>query len=137
MDRVYKVEHQSIYKGYHLVVVFNGAFRCGYVGLPKGHELENKMYYEDIDYVIHGGLTYSSVAQDGWGRDGYYWYLGFDCGHFDDGADIEIMKKYGASELAIEMWSGLNGTVRTKEFVLKELEKLVERIEKTVNKKGE
>ena len=128
MNRIYVVEHQSIYKGFHLVVVFNNAFRCGYIGLPKGHKLE-KVEYDDVDYDVHGGLTYSSTAQDMWKKDGYYWYLGFDCAHLFDGMDVKSMKKYGASEQNIMTWSHLDGEIRTKEYVINELKKLVEQIE--------
>ena len=128
MERLYVVEHQEIYKDYHLVVVFNNAFRCGYVGLKVGHKLEDK-HYDDVDFEVHGGLTYSSIANEKWAKEGYRWYFGFDCAHLYDGVDIESMKKYGANEISVMCWSHLDGEIRTQEYVLIELKNLVNQIE--------
>ena len=127
MDKLYVVEHQEEFEGYHLVVVFNRAFRCGYVGLPKGHEHEKK-HYDDIDVDVHGGLTYSSIAHDLWAKDGYHWYLGFDCAHLEDGVDVKTMKEYGATDELINTWQHLDGEVRTKEYVLNELKNIVKQL---------
>jgi hypothetical protein len=127
MKSIYVLEHQEIYQGYHLVVLFNNAFRCGYVGLPVGHKLES-VEYDDFDCYVHGGLTYSSVAHDIWSKEGYYWYLGFDCAHICDGVDVESMRRYGASEQQIMIWSHLDGEIKTKDYVLNELKQLVKQI---------
>lgn len=126
MKPIFVIEHEEIYQGYHLVITFNRAWRCGYVGLPLGHKLQGKEY-NDLNYEVHGGLTYSSNTAP-FIKDGFGWYLGFDCAHWDDGMDIETMKQYGASQEVINIWQHLDGEVRTKEYVLQELKNLVEQI---------
>lgn len=97
-------------------------FRCGYVGVPSKHKLYNVDFMEDcielnmtqsrlenknienwelrtieeilspISYFnVHGGLTYSGfeVFND------EYWGFGYDCGHFQDGRDLDTAYKYG------------------------------------------
>lgn len=81
-----------------------------YLDIPKS-ELDNEeigdrgilpIFFSAIDdddrvrldtwFNVHGGITYS--------RDGDYpvksdlWWLGFDCGHYRDGKDLELVKKY-------------------------------------------
>lgn len=51
---------------------------CGYVRIPKGHELYGKIYTYIENISVHGGLTYG-----GFDDDGEYW-LGFDCNHWLD-----------------------------------------------------
>jgi hypothetical protein len=71
---------------------------CGYVGLPPEHPLYGKGYGDDAlcDLEVHGGLNFADTcqegAEDGWGvchvpepgRPAEVWWLGFDCGHFQD-----------------------------------------------------
>ena len=56
---------------------------CGYVGVPPSHPMYQKDY-DDIDVVVHGGLTFSHMGgfDDRW-REGFWW-VGFDCAHFGD-----------------------------------------------------
>ncbi|SRR5213593_3458359 len=62
---------------------------CGYVGVPSRHPWYGKDY-DDIDAKVHGGLTYAAkcsghichIPQEGESEDTYW--LGFDCGHWDD-----------------------------------------------------
>lgn len=88
-----KQESRFEYKGLACVVLFMPmGYRCGYVGLPE----ENKYYrknYEDIPVECHGGLTYSSDTLFGQ-TDNNTWWIGFDCGHFCDGLDIELIYSY-------------------------------------------
>jgi hypothetical protein len=49
----------------------------GYIILPRNHPWE-QLDYDKIDAVIHGGVTASSLLEDGSTR------IGFDCAHFDD-----------------------------------------------------
>lgn len=54
---------------------------CGYVGVPESHPAYN-MDYQDVnlrDFLdVHGDLSFSGWRQDS------LWWLGFDCGHWDD-----------------------------------------------------
>ena len=121
-----KLEKQEILKGYHLVVMFVGSHRCGYLGLPKGHKLEGKEY-DDIDVSVHGGLTFAEFSPS-FQLTGFDYYIGFDCMHCDDASDIESMKRYGATPKEIERWEIFQGEVRTQEYVLNELHDLVEQL---------
>lgn len=93
-----KQETRFEYKGFPCVVLFMPmGYRCGYVGLPK----ENRYYkkkYDDIPVDCHCGLTYSENHLFGQG-DKDTWWIGFDCGHFCDGADKETFEKYYMDEL--------------------------------------
>ena len=68
---------------------------CGYVGVTANHPYYGK-YYGEIDIDVHGGLTYSDhcngeichKAKEG-EPDELYW-LGFDCGHFDDLSPYQV-----------------------------------------------
>ncbi|MEM9246845.1 MAG: hypothetical protein AAGA67_14060 [Cyanobacteria bacterium P01_F01_bin.153] len=57
---------------------------CGYIVLPKGHpgcavEVVGPF---DPPSIVHGGITYSAPAGDGWDKDFKgAWVLGFDCAH--------------------------------------------------------
>lgn len=57
-------------------------YRCGYVGVPKGHPLYGKQYTE-LDIAVHGGLTFSDRG-DGQYLDRRHWWFGFDCAHYGD-----------------------------------------------------
>ena len=47
---MYKVEFDEEYKGYRIVGIFTtNGYRCGYVGLPKGHPLYGKDYEDTLD----------------------------------------------------------------------------------------
>jgi hypothetical protein len=77
---------------------------CGYVGVPKGHRAYGRGY-EDLNVVVHGGLTYAGPCQEPLapefesrahlrdhgichipppGRPEDIWWFGFDTGHFRD-----------------------------------------------------
>lgn len=168
---MYKVESDFVYKGYRCVVVFTDmGHRCGYVGIPIGHELYGKQYGDRLDikkteiedqevgkrgiipllsaifdddervsldlyFNVHGGLTYSNnypgypVENDG------LWWLGFDCGHYGDGKDLELMEEYWGDDpnmqrrIDIERKFSNCYPVRTKEYVESECMSLVDQIE--------
>lgn len=54
---------------------------CGYVRVPQGHPWHGMDYDEPVVYGldVHGGVTFAGRMK---GHDG--WWVGFDCGHFDD-----------------------------------------------------
>lgn len=87
------IEERFIHKGYPCVVLFQPmAFRTGYVGLPKTSKYYGENY-NDIPVFCHCGLTYGRnylFGQD----DEKTWWIGFDCGHYNDGYDVERAKEY-------------------------------------------
>lgn len=68
---------------------------CGYAGVYPGH-LWHGVDYNEVGVGVHGGLTFSDgcghsedpaqgvchIPEPGTSDD--VWWLGFDCGHFDD-----------------------------------------------------
>lgn len=54
----------------------------------------------DTWFNVHGGITYSG--------DGDYpvesdlWWLGFDCGHYRDGKDLDLVEKYWGNDSRIK-----------------------------------
>ena len=77
---------------------------CGYVRLWPGHPWEREADLSSVDVIdVHGGVTYAKFEADG-----CFW-VGFDCAHWGDGAFEEP-----------------NGVVKTEDFVMAELARLVE-----------
>ena len=66
-------------------------FRCGYVKVGPGHPWFNKDY-NGINCDVHGGLTFAEADTPcpNAGPDDGYW-VGFDCGHFGDRADPQLL----------------------------------------------
>ena len=87
------LEKKFNYKGHPCVVLFMpGAYRCGYVGIPKAHKLAK--HGANLDSIsCHGGITYSESKLHCC-DDEDTWWIGFDCAHFGDGYDIETAKQY-------------------------------------------
>jgi hypothetical protein len=94
----------------------------------------------DMFFNVHGSLTYSNKGDypvDG----GDLWWLGFDCGHYDDGADLNLVEKYWGDnpriqkrlEIEREFPTRDGYPVRTKEYVEDECKSLVAQIIKFVN----
>jgi len=113
------------------IIIHDRGFRCGYVGVPKGHFLHGVEYSEkklspESRFQVHGGLTYSG---NGFGY-GDFWFFGFDCAHFGDAKDVRLMdmrsrelyKRYGAGP------HEESGVVRSKEYVTKECDDLAQQL---------
>ena len=106
--------------------------RCGYVGLPKYHPM-NGADYDDIDINVHGGLTYSeNTHKTRYGEeypvdDERYW-LGFDCAHYMDKRDPDLMAKFeNPPEIHIPMFDD-EGSIKDMDFVSDELAYMVEQL---------
>jgi len=95
------------------VIATDMGHRCGYVTVPKDHPWHGKTY-NDVDLDVHGGLTYAGM------EDGDWWF-GYDCAHFGDARDPELMSdKYKA----IRMRSFDGDTVKTLDFCVNECESM-------------
>lgn len=69
---------------------------CGYVGVSKEHPAYRKDYEDvELDYDVHGDLSFAGSCHDDvdghgichkveQGENDDVWWLGFDCGHFQD-----------------------------------------------------
>lgn len=176
---MYKVESDFTYKGYRCVVIFGDmGYRCGYVGVPVGHELYKKKSTDyldipkseldgeeignrgiipiffaafddddrirmDVYFNVHGGLTYSGDNNGTYPVESNLWWLGFDCGHYMDGKDLELMEKYWGDDPNIQRkieiekeyyMIGNNYPVRSKEYVENECKSLVDQIIELITK---
>lgn len=128
------------YRGYPCVIVMQcGAFRTGYVGLPKHHKYYHT-HYNDIPINCHGGLTYSSeylVDQDDVDR----WWIGFDTAHYLDGHDfdaaIELFADYPDTLIQIanlrRIYAGETFRAASQGYMAKELMCIVDQLEDIVN----
>lgn len=147
------VEGGGTYKGYEYIIVLNtNGHRCGYVAIPAEHpfsqtpeeecSLFNGQMYKDYNYEslgikCHGGLTFMSPTHglkdllttpcnDMW--------IGFDCGHFDDGIDKEALRKYFGDEayekrrIYIEGNLGTYQTVKYYPYVEQECKSIIEQL---------
>ena len=94
--------------------------RCGYVGVPEGHPMYGK-HYDEVDVDVHGGLTYSN-DEDG------LWTFGYDCGHWDDAKDPELMSdEY--KKVFRDFPRLIEGTIKTLDFCVTECEALAKQLE--------
>ena len=132
-----------------VVLAVDTGHRCGYVGVPKSHPLYGRHYFEtlsdnsDVEICsnidIHGGLTFSSDGHGGYpvAKDDVWWF-GFDCAHFGDSADIDIMKKFNVPDDYARMLdfvhkklaekSGERSTVKTLDFCVRQCAKLAKQL---------
>ena len=131
--RNYIVEKDFMVDGYRCAIVGRKmGHRCGYIGLPKEHKYYGKDY-NDIDVDIHGGWTYSNNSNDYPVESNGLWWIGFDCAHWDDGKDFELIKVLASIEeythlKTMELMFPSDGTVRTIDFVEHELRNAVEQL---------
>ena len=147
----YVLESDFTYEGLRCVVLFQMlGHRCGYVGVPKGHELYGKDYddaYDKLEGRVHGGLTYAGGGENSeYPVDSNLWWLGFDCAHCGDGKDLELAKEYFKEdkkvvkqiEMTIEIESRYPTfeleSVRSLDYVENECKNLVDKINKSCRK---
>ena len=124
----FKLESHEWYKGIQYAVMFNIplAFRTGYVVIPfwnKHHFMKQRKLQPKLS--VHGGITYFE-------RKFGYTIVGFDCGHYNDGLDIETAEKYGKvfseDDFRVKNRFLFNGEIRDYEFVKKECKNLIKQI---------
>ena len=113
------LEKEFEYLGYKCQVKINDycGFRCGYVELPKEFPEFDKY---DID--CHGGVTYHEGN-----------IIGFDCGHYGDGVDLELISDVNLREIQRQIQKRLSidtEPVKSLEFVENELMKMCEQFNK-------
>ena len=113
------LEKEFEYLGYKCQVKINDycGFRCGYVELPKGFPEFDKY---DID--CHGGVTYHEGN-----------IIGFDCGHYGDGIDLELISDKITRDAQKKIQEILNFELtpaKSLEFVENELIGICEQLKK-------
>lgn len=122
VDRPECVLSTGEHKGYEFVTVHNTmGFRCGYVRVPPGHPWHGK-HYDAVDANAHGGITFADADKPcGKGGADNGWWIGFDCGHYDDAPDPSLPTIHKWSD---GCWAG--GTIRTQEYAENECRSLCE-----------
>jgi hypothetical protein len=125
---------------------------CGYVGVPRSHELYGIGYSEcrtctddscwtsptphsrpDSLVEVHGGLTFADLCSPGEpidgichiaepGREDKPWWFGFDCGHFDDAQPMDW--GFEQQDGHVEIF----GVYRTQEWVTTEVTSLASQL---------
>lgn len=127
-----KIQFEDEETGLPCLIVRNhsGAL-CGYVGVPEGHP-EFEKDCQDINYEVHGGLTFSDFCADrddehgichvpGKGEPDKVWWLGFDCAHFMD--TTPEVERLGLEFIIFE-----GGSYKTVEYVKREIAKLARQL---------
>ena len=79
-----------------VVVMAHHGCRCGYVGVPKDHNLYGVEYsdlYDDFYPEVHGGLTYSRDSSSNYPVESDLWWFGYDCAHLWDAPSPEYMQQ--------------------------------------------
>jgi hypothetical protein len=73
------VVFEDNHKGYNVIIKnpINPPRFLGYVKVPKNHKYYG-LPYNEIDIIVHGGLTFSEEIDN-------EWWIGWDYGHPGDG----------------------------------------------------
>ena len=79
----------------------------------------------DIMFSVHGGLTYSGGGD--YPIEGDWWWFGYDCGHLDDRADVDLMDEK-MKEIHVKFHLGTYGIIRSKEYCENECIGLAEQL---------
>lgn len=93
------------------------------------HLLRDETRYPTADVVfdVHGSITYGDADPEYPVPSDDLWWYGFDCGHFDDAPDPELLKQAGLNKeirAALSCDFGTSRVVRDLAFVVAECEKL-------------
>lgn len=139
-----KVESTFEYKGMQCVVLGVAlGHRCGYVRVENPtEEMISDSYGLDLD--VHGGITYGGYSSKYpiVSEKKSFW-LGFDCAHYLDGKDMELVKELSDTAtyeamMKMEIMFPTNDrdtVVRTTKYVEQQLKELVDQL--TVEHKEE
>jgi len=116
-----------------MAVVFRSlGFFCGYVGIPESNPFYHKSK-EEIEEIFsglcNGGVTYdfyetpTDIKPDKERR-----WIGFDCGHFFNGSDIDLVRElFGDHHASImTLYKYNNGRFITYEEVLEQVKEMAE-----------
>lgn len=89
----------------------------------------------DLYFNVHGSLTYSGDNDGTYPVESNLWWLGFDCGHYGDGMDLNLMEEYWGNDEYIKRRIEIEKEypvhdypVRSKKYVENECMSLVDQI---------
>ena len=101
------------------------------LGLPSDEEDRVRL---GSYFMVHGGITYASGGKDSHHPiDSDLWWLGFDCGHYRDCPDYDLLEKtWGDTEIVKyrlqDRWLYEDSEVRDLEYVQEECKNLADQI---------
>ena len=123
------VEKQFQYKGHECTCVFTrNGYRCGYVSTTLYRDCS------DFDIDCHWGLSFAGMLPREYAPKGA-WYIGFDCGHCEDGIDTKSAYDYGLIDEATKerfdksFWYLKDYPVKDVEYVVEQCKKIVDQLE--------
>lgn len=94
----------------------------------------------ELYFDVHGGITYSDKHET-YPIKSDLWWLGFDCAHYRDGKDMDLVEKYWGDDPHIQKRIEFEREylddypVRSQQYVEDECRSLVDQIEQLVNRK--
>ena len=112
------IESGGIYKDYEFLITFTYlGHRCGYVAIPPTHYLYNEDSMNGLysDFDVHGGITHDekhSIVEKILGHQCDDKWLGFDCGHAGDGADIDLLIKVFPNNERVKRWIEIKNNIK-------------------------
>lgn len=110
----------------------SGAFPFLYACLDEDERVRIEAYFQ-----CHGGITFSNGGEgSNYPIKSDLWWFGFDCGHYDDGMDLELAyerfpnyRENLAIKIEFEKENHIyTGKICTEEYVSEECKKLAEQL---------
>lgn len=101
------------------------------LGLPNDEEDQVSI---GSYFAVHGGISFANGGKDSHHPiDSDYWWLGFDCGHYGDCPDYDLLEElFGDNEMVKhrleDKWLYQEAEVRTLEYVQQNCRNLVDQI---------
>lgn len=89
-DKDYLAQFRERHRGEPRFLLDSFNYRCGYVRVPEVLVDDRAYGFDESDYEVHGGVTYSGESINGCANnidietDKEFVWLGFDCNHADD-----------------------------------------------------
>lgn len=145
----YIIEKEWISNGLKCIVVFQkGGYRCGYVEVPQTHPLFGKHYNNYINdsinieikdfFNVHGGITFSGECSE-YSTTTKNWWFGFDCAHWNDMPDFDLVHKYFPEEntlsfaikefeIKVDSDCEIDYSVKTLDYVVEQCENLAKQL---------
>lgn len=108
------------------------------LGLPNDEDDQVRL---GSYFMVHGGITYADGGKDSHHPiDSDLWWFGFDCGHYGDCPDYELLEKtWGDNEMVRhrleDKWLYDEYEVRTLEYVQQECRNLADQIIRLIENK--
>jgi hypothetical protein len=107
------------------------------LGLPSDEEDRVRL---GTYFMVHGGITYANGGIDSHHPiDSDLWWLGFDCGHYGDCPDYDLLEEtWGDNEIVKyrlqDRWLYEDSEVRDLEYVQQECKNLADQITSLVER---